>query len=377
MFGDEMFIVKRLFLVCLMVVCGRVFGADVILNEFNAVDELEFLNGGTAIADLDGTKAGDSYFGRVVGNGGDWLELVVITDHLDMRNWKLDIYSDGLFDETLDFSNHSIWSNLRSGTIITVSEDVPSDISYNPAAGDWWINVRANNDEDGLYIEASNFSVNSSNWQLTIKNAAGVVKFGPAGEGIVPASGLGNTEIFKLEANPSAAITAVSPDYDDSDSLSTFGAANEWGRQNLGLLRGNVTVPSSTLTLLSPNGSEELMGGSIYDIMWTNTGVVDGVLIEFSTDYGYTWTAVYPPNTGNSGLYSWLVPLVDSQHCVVRVRNAADAGVYDASDEAFTTYECEVEGDMTGDCMVNMLDFAIMANWWLECGNPYDAECSQ
>ena len=55
-----------------------VFAADVILNEYNAVIGSKFLGGG------DGS---DSYFGKVEGNGGDWFELVVITDQLDMRNW--------------------------------------------------------------------------------------------------------------------------------------------------------------------------------------------------------------------------------------------------------------------------------------------------
>jgi hypothetical protein len=209
--------------VCLVLgLTANSFGADVILNEYNAVDTTLFLGGGTVSLDDSGTRASDSYFGRVPGNGGDWFELVVITDHLDMRNWKLDIYSNALLDKTLTLTGHSIWSDLRSGTIITVSEDVPSDISYNPAAGDWWINVRANDVADGLYIEASSFPVNSSSWQLRIRNSAGTVIFGPAGEGVSPATGIGDKKIFRLEANPSASITPASVDYDAGDRLSTF-----------------------------------------------------------------------------------------------------------------------------------------------------------
>lgn len=160
--------------------------APVILNEYNAVATDSFLNGGNAAVDDDGGRASDVYFGRIQGNGGNWFELVVITDHLDMRRWKLDIYENGRLDETLDLTNHPIWSDLRSGTIITVSVDVPSDISYNPEAGDWWINVQANNNANGQYIEASNFPVSSDNWQLRIRNASGAVVFGPAGEGVSP-----------------------------------------------------------------------------------------------------------------------------------------------------------------------------------------------
>ena len=34
-----------------------------------------------------------------------------------------------------------IWDNLRAGTIITVSEELDDNVTYDPWAGDWWINV--------------------------------------------------------------------------------------------------------------------------------------------------------------------------------------------------------------------------------------------
>jgi len=357
-------------MVCLILsVSGNVFGAHLILNEYNAVDADVFLNGGNEFADDDGGRASDSYFGRILGNGGDWFELVVITDHLDMRNWMLDIYNNGVFDETLDLTNHSIWADLRSGTIITVSEDIPSRISYNPAVGDWWINVQAHNDASGQYIEASSFPVGSDNWQLRVRTSIGAVVFGPAGEGVSPASGVGGTEVFKLEADPDSSITPNSIDYDDAKDLSTFGSPNRWGQQSFHQLR-NVIIGTSTLTVLSPNGSEIIKGGTIYDILWDSTGTAGGVLIEFSIDSGNTWAATYPPNVGNTGIYRWLVPIVNSENCFVRITNAANLAVQDTSYEAFRIYECGVDGDLTDDCIVNMFDLAIMADSWLEYGYP-------
>ena len=89
-------------------------------------------------------RAWDIYFGRVQGNGGDWFEMVVIKDHLDMRGWQLDTYVSAKLDKTLTLTADPLWSDLRAGTIITVAQDVPNRVSYNPAAGDWWINVQAN-----------------------------------------------------------------------------------------------------------------------------------------------------------------------------------------------------------------------------------------
>src|SRR5690606_34529914 len=48
--------------------------SPVILNEYNAVAAANFLNGGDAGADDDGSPgAQDVHFGRVPGNGGEWF----------------------------------------------------------------------------------------------------------------------------------------------------------------------------------------------------------------------------------------------------------------------------------------------------------------
>lgn len=362
--------VKEFLVICLILSFpGNVFSADVILNEYNAVSASEFLGGGSVSADSNGDRSSDTYFGRIRGNGNDWFELVVITDHLDMRNWKLDIYNNGSLVVILDLTNHIIWSDLRSGTIITVSEDVPSDISYNPAGGDWWINVQANGIADGLYIDASNFPVSNQDWQLRIRNSVSAPIFGPAGEGVSPVSGVSDIEIFRLEAAPSALITADSIDYDDGKDFSTFGSPNQWGRQKFSGLRIVAADPSG-LTLYSPNGLEIIMGGTTYEITWGNTGTIDSVLIEFSIDYGNTWSEVYPANVGNTGSYNWLVPDIDSGLCAVRITNSTNFIVFDTSNAVFTIYECVLDGDLTGDCIIDLVDVAVMASEWLECGNP-------
>lgn len=346
------------------------WGADVILNEYNAVGGAEFLGGGDAAADEAGGRASDSYFGRVQGNGGDWFELVVITDHLDMRGWQLDILEDGVVDETLDLMDVSIWSDLRSGTIITVAEDVPTDVSYRPEAGDWWINVQANDDADGVFIEASAFPVSNNNWQLLIRDDAGTVVFGPAGEGVSPPGGVSATEVFRLEGDPSATVTPGSNDYDDGADFSTFGAPNRWGAQDLASLRESVTSEPASITLLSPNDPNlAFAGGDIVTVRWDSDAVNEPVFIEFSVNDGLTWSSVYPPNVGNTGQYTWLVPLVEADRCRVRVSSTTRPSVHDISFEPFVIFLCLVEADLTGDCLVNFFDFEILASAWLESGD--------
>lgn len=344
-------------LAVLALLTANAWGADIILNEYNAVDSNDFLGGGDASVDESGGRASDSYFGRVPGNGGDWFELVVIKDHLDIRGWQLDIYEDGLLDETLSLTANPIWQDLRAGTIITVSEDVPSDISYDPANGDWWINVQAHNNGDGLYIEKSNFPVSSSNWRLRIRNIAGQVVFGPAGEGISPASGIGGNEVFRLEDNPSATVPANSTDYDDGDDFSTFGAPNRWGSQNFSNLRPVIAPPAASLKVLAPNGDEALAAADVVDVRWQSQGITGDVRVEFSLNDGYSWTEVYPPNVGNTGSYPWLVPLVDAMKARVRVSSATRPGVYDVSDQPFT-----IVGDSVA--AAGVFDVPLLAALW-------------
>lgn len=373
--------VNKILVICLILsLSGSVFGAAVILNEYNAVTGSEFLGGGSASADDDDGRASDTYFGRIQGNGGDWFELVVITDHLNMQGWQLDIYNGGgpynpdSPNETLTLTSHSIWDDLRSGTIITVSEDVPSDISYDPAGGDWWINVQAKDLGDGLYITASNFPVSNQDWQLRIRNSVPATIFGPAGEGVSPEEGVSDIEIFRLETDPCASIAASSTDYDDGKDFSTFGSPNQWGRQDFGDLRTVVPTPTG-LTLYSPNGTEIIMGGSTHQITWGSTGTIDSVLIEFSIDYGDTWSPVYPPNVGNTGSYNWLVPDIDSEQCIVRITNATNFNVSDTSHGPFFIYQCLLQGDLTDDCVIDLLDVAVMASAWLGCGDPHNPAC--
>jgi hypothetical protein len=335
------------------------WGADIILNEYNAVDANDFLGGGDSSADENGGRAFDSYFGRVMGNGGDWFEMVVIKDHLDIRGWQLDIYDGGVLDETLVLTSNPIWKDLRAGTIITVSEDVPSDVSYDPAAGDWWINVRANNNGDGLYIEKSSFPVGGSNWQLRIRNVAGQVVFGPAGEGISPASGISGTEVFRLEDNPSDTVTANSTDYDDADDFSTFGAPNRWGTQSFNKLRPVITPTAASLKVLDPNGGEALAMGDIVDVRWQSSGVSEAVRVEFSIDNGYSWTEVYPPNVGNTGTYKWLVPMVNAPKALVRVSSVTRPAVYDVSDKTFVVVNSPVAAEV-----LSFFDMDLLASTW-------------
>lgn len=227
---------------------GGVMGASMILNEYNAVRSDMLLKDGGV----------DPYFGAVLGNGGDWMEFVVIQDHLDIRGWYITTSQAGATDATIVLPDLEAFANLRAGTILTIAENVASDFSYNPLydgvnqnLGDWWINYQAS------------FSAGDSthnNFQATIYDAVDNLIYGPCGEGISPLSGIGNDEIFKYEATPTSSTAANAPEYKDGTS-STFGLPNLWSNgtitQDLMGLRQCAAVPepASILALAAGMGS--------------------------------------------------------------------------------------------------------------------------
>jgi len=294
------------FVMSMLALCvvGSAQAAQVIVNEYNAVEDKTILQNGTgdpylgsnvSFCDEDGdgeievepSKAcvDDSdclgahvprcLSGRLQ-NGGDWFEVVVIQDHLDMRGWDFLITIGGGMPLggcdsmgmpcILQLSDELIWSDLRSGTIITVSEDIPNNVDdYQPETGDWWINVRASDNAFGTYITNQNFKTGNDQTRISVRDEFNTVIFGPAGEGVNPLSGVGNNEVFKLEADPSSSIVPGScidadpdictPSYWNDGSSSTYGQPNVWSsgamQQNFSTLRS--VVPYAPLTSIIIN----------------------------------------------------------------------------------------------------------------------------
>jgi hypothetical protein len=216
----------------------------IVLNEWNAVDDGELLGGDGGDGDGgdgdggDGDGADDA-LGRVPGNGGDWIELLVVEDGLDLRGWRLTMEDRRGPAGELVFSDDPLLASLRAGTILTVAEDLPEDAAYDPDAGDWRFHLRAAVGASGRYVTAADFDVTAHDWQLTLWDPDGHVRFGPAGEGVAPASGIAASEVGLLAEDPSPGLRRTSAGYTDG-RRSTYGAPNVWdgGMQDLSALRG-------------------------------------------------------------------------------------------------------------------------------------------
>ena len=332
-----------LFVACSsLVFVGTLRAADVILNEYNSVSSSRYLDDD----DYSGSDKGDPFFvrtdipdGRIQGNGGNWFELVVTDDHLDMRNWQLrwaeqgtntgtrNIWTGtGTVDQgTISLSGADIWSDLRSGSIITFSEletiqvdttpqgteknftnlndvdgtfeqtySLATDTSYDPAGGDWWIHVSTLDELDSAIPLATtvtnvaddnpgNFSVGNDDWQLTILSATGAVEYGPVGEGIGPLGGVNSRDVGKLEENPTKLIIPDSA-YNDGTS-STIGAPNSW-------TSGTVTQDFAALRSidLEPGTTELQAGDADQDLDFDQVDIVKvQIAAKYLTGQAATW----------------------------------------------------------------------------------------
>ena len=100
----------------------------------------------------------------------------------------------------------------------------------------------------------------------------------------------------------------------------------------------------AALTLLtSPNGGENWVVGSSHNITWSNTGTVNNVKIEISTDGGTSYSLIVA-STPNTGSYSWTVPNSASTSVKIRVSDAAGT----ASDTSNGNFTISTSGGGSG-----------------------------
>ena len=120
---------------------------------------------------------------------------------------------------------------------------------------------------------------------------------------------------------------------------------------------------SPFIHIRSPNGGEEIYSSEPYRIKWQTVGCGPQALLELSTDNGNSWSDVNTiPNTGS---YDVFLPVIDSNSCLLRISDANNNEIYDASDNSFTIYPCRFKtADFVYDCTINFLDFSDFSCYW-------------
>ncbi|MEK9138523.1 MAG: exo-alpha-sialidase, partial [Bacteroidota bacterium] len=118
-----------------------------------------------------------------------------------------------------------------------------------------------------------------------------------------------------------------------------------------------ISALPALVTVLQPNGGEQMFVGTTYPINWVRN-LVDTVKIEYSTNSGSSWiliTAGVPASpspiihqklralhldgaseTSTLATYNWNVPNTPSASCLVRISDKLNPAVFDVSDAVFS-----------------------------------------
>ncbi len=131
----------------------------------------------------------------------------------------------------------------------------------------------------------------------------------------------GNAYVWNIPNNPSANCRIRVQDnqatcsYDDSDA--------------------DFEITPAIPLVLGPNGGESFYAGTNTTITWDPATYYSNVRIDYSFDNGFTWNNIVT-SAINNGSYTWSVPNVSSNLCLVRVSNTANLSINDESDNVFT-----------------------------------------
>jgi Leucine-rich repeat (LRR) protein len=92
---------------------------------------------------------------------------------------------------------------------------------------------------------------------------------------------------------------------------------------------------SPSITVVSPNGGESWNIGSTQTILWSSTGTIENVKLEYSLDSGSNWFTI-SDSSANIGYHYWTIPDKQSSQCRVKVSAVDDPDTWDSSDADFT-----------------------------------------
>lgn len=90
------------------------------------------------------------------------------------------------------------------------------------------------------------------------------------------------------------------------------------------------------VSLLAPNGGEQLEQSEDFDIEWDASANVNQVDLAYSDDNGNSWNTIASNVNSAQGSYQWSVPNTTTNQGLVRVRSSNDPSLTDISQSTFS-----------------------------------------
>ena len=149
----------------------------------------------------------------------EWIELLVVEDGIDLRNWSIvDYSSSGGVQAPLVFSSNLLWSNLSKGTLIVIGRS-ENTFSEDTDVSDFKIIVKSNN---ATYLSGNVFLVAGSSEAIQIKSSTGTHIHGISW-GSANANSLPEPKIHFTESS-----TSGTSRFFNEDDISKIDATANW-----------------------------------------------------------------------------------------------------------------------------------------------------
>ncbi len=340
-------------------------------SPMDSIPDLILPEGGTLVSlcgDLNGDGASDVivsnnrsyiYFG---GTDMDSLPDLILSQRAARAGLSPcgDINGDGFGDVAVGYYlRDSVWVFFGGNPMDTVPDLIVSDALDDEKFG-WAVAGCGDLNQDGY----SDFIV-------------GAPAGGAGGRGLIYFGGDPVDNAFDVELLPpdtlyselGVSISAGDLNLDGFIEITLGSHENNSGYPGPGMARiyGDITPPQ--VTLLSPNGDEELVVGSTHEIIWNSSDNfgIHHFDICLSRDGGLSYPDTIETDIPNSDTsFVWIVPEPPSQTCRIKI-NAFDLANnlgFDSSDGNFViTTGLFLRGDTNEDMVVDVGDLISIINY--------------
>jgi hypothetical protein len=289
------------------------------------------------------------------------LPEVTVTSPNGGESWVAGSLNEIKWSTTGDINNVSIqYSTDRGNTWEPITSNTPNDGSHdwtipNTPSDTCLVRVAANDDDvDPIPSDISDqvFSIVEPSPTLRVISPNGGESWEVGSTQIITWTGIGNITKVSIEYTfdngnnwntiASAVNNTGSYDWQVPDSVSDEClvqiTANDGDQDpkpsDVSDEVFSIVLPTTpTVRVITPNGGEQLIIGSTYQITWFSSNPREPKKIEYSTDGGDSWKEIIG-STGDGG-YNWQVPDEPSDFCLVRI-SETNGQAQDISDSVFS-----------------------------------------
>lgn len=279
------------------------------------------------------------------------IPAITVTSPNGTENWLENTTHPITWTATYNIANVKIELSSDGGT--TYPLELNPSIAANTGSWNWAIpntvvsnnhKIRVSNVLDASVNDVSNNIFTVSRLILDPMNGGNKVQGGKSYNITWTAVNITNVKLeYTLNGTDWNVITnsvAASPasySWTVPNTASTLAQIRISDASNSSIITTGALFTIATMTVVSPNGGESLLANTVQAITWTSQNITN-IKIEYSTDGGTSWVASAITNStaAVAGTFNWTTPATYLSTYRIRISDAADANIFDISDNNFT-----------------------------------------